>query len=180
MESIDIQRFNAHWTHEPICSRRRESALISAVDGARWRGLTSAATEPRFMESIDIQRFNAHWTHEPICSRRRESALISAVDGARWRGLTSAATEPRFMESYMFLAERPNEHEPGAAGVLPSKVRFMARFASLFSDSLICADARWPGRPRGLDQSDPQTRPPAADSPLWGFHASLFGFLGAE
>jgi hypothetical protein len=65
MGSSDIQRSNAHGDHEPICSRRRESALISAFDGARWRGLTSAATEPRFMESIDIQRFNAHWTHEP-------------------------------------------------------------------------------------------------------------------
>ncbi|OQC66187.1 MAG: hypothetical protein BWX48_01818 [Verrucomicrobia bacterium ADurb.Bin006] len=56
MGSFDIQRSNAHGDHEPICSRRRESALISAFDGARWRGLTSAATEPRFMGSSRVSR----------------------------------------------------------------------------------------------------------------------------
>ena len=50
MGSVDIQQLYAHEDHEPVCSRRRESALIPAFDGARWRGLTSAATEPRFMQ----------------------------------------------------------------------------------------------------------------------------------
>ena len=52
MESIDIQQLNAHGDHEPVCSRRRESALIPAFDGARWRGLIprcGTATEPRLM-----------------------------------------------------------------------------------------------------------------------------------
>jgi len=119
-ESVDIQRLNAHGDREPLCSRRRESALIPAFDEARWRRLIprcGAATQPRFMGSIDIQRLNAHGDREPLCSRRRESALIPAFDGARWRRLIprcGAATQPRFMGSGASFSGTHCAHEPAS------------------------------------------------------------------
>ncbi len=81
-ESVDIQRLNARGDREPLCSRRRESALIPAFDEARWRRLIprcGAATQPRFMGS-GASFSGTHCAHEPASEKQDPASCSVPLD----------------------------------------------------------------------------------------------------